>query len=182
MCCASPTESTSSSKFFLVFWHFIGWKNKFFHKCSKLPKNRFRTKKIFISDFLQLHGWVGRSDQIWKIPDFFLNPFLTSILTLTHPFRKKIRKEDKKDTTHRAHARDDDSFIWTTCLYLKHHDDPYDNGCLYSWFNRCLTGIDFSKLHSVTLGCPLSINFVSRIIMYSTIHIKAFSDIKMVEK
>ena len=36
--------STSSSK---VFWHFLGWKNKFFQNCSKLPKNYFRTIKFF---------------------------------------------------------------------------------------------------------------------------------------
>ena len=57
-----------------VFWHFLGWKNNFFQNCLKLPKNHFRTLKIlfFFSYFPRLQGWVGASDQIWIIPDFFL--------------------------------------------------------------------------------------------------------------
>ena len=54
-------------------------KNNFFQNYSKLPKNIFWTIKIsfFSPDFLQLQGWVGRSDQIWKIPDYFflIDPF-----------------------------------------------------------------------------------------------------------
>ena len=59
--------------FHQVFWHFLGWKNKFFQNCSKLPKNHVRTIKILF--FFQIFrdykgGWVA-PDQIWKIPDFF---------------------------------------------------------------------------------------------------------------
>ena len=38
-----------------------------------MPKNYFRTIKIlfFFPDFPRLQGWGG-SDQIWRIPDFFL--------------------------------------------------------------------------------------------------------------
>ena len=54
------------------FWHFQGWRNKFFQNCSKLPTNHFRTIEIlFFPDFSRLQVWVGGSDKIWKIPDFF---------------------------------------------------------------------------------------------------------------
>ena len=52
-------------------------------RVSKLLKKHFKSIKIFFPDFLRLQGWVGGSDQIWKIPDFFfLNPSLTDFLRL----------------------------------------------------------------------------------------------------
>ena len=45
------------------------------------PKNHFRTIKIlFFPDFPRLQVRVGGSDQIQKIPDFFLNPSLNNML------------------------------------------------------------------------------------------------------
>ena len=78
-------------KIFLSVLAFSGWKNKFFQNCSKLPKNHFRTIKIsfFFPDFPQLQEWVGGSDQIWKIPDFFLfsffNPSLNPLFFFLNP-------------------------------------------------------------------------------------------------
>jgi len=95
-------QSTSSSKFFLVFWHFLGWKNKFFQNCSKLPKNHFRTIKIlfFFQIFVDYKGGWVVSDQIWKISRFFFF-FLTlswwikrRILSITHSFL--IETDEKK--------------------------------------------------------------------------------------
>ena len=49
-------------------------KKYFFSKTAQkcMIKNLF-----FFPDFLRLQGWVGGSDQIWKIPDFFflIEPF-----------------------------------------------------------------------------------------------------------
>ena len=44
-------QSTSSSKFFYVFWHFLVWKNKFFLNWSKLPKGRNQKKNRKIWGF-----------------------------------------------------------------------------------------------------------------------------------
>ena len=52
--------STSSSKFFQVFCHFLGWKKSFFENCSKLPKIHFRTIKIlFFSRFSAITRVAG---------------------------------------------------------------------------------------------------------------------------
>ena len=57
------------------FWHFLGWKNKFFQNCSKLPKNYFRTIKIlfFFPDFLRLQEWDGWVRPNLKNSRFFFN-------------------------------------------------------------------------------------------------------------
>ena len=66
--------STSSSKIFKVFLHFLRWKNKFFPNCSKLPKNHFRTiKKIFFQIFFNYKGgWVSQTKS-GKFHFFFFN-------------------------------------------------------------------------------------------------------------
>ena len=38
-------------------------------------KIKGRPSFIFFPDFPRLQGWVGGWDQIWKIPDFFFEPF-----------------------------------------------------------------------------------------------------------
>ena len=63
-----------------MFWHFLGWKNKFFQNCSKLPKNHFRTIKILF--FFQIFrdykgGWVFQTKSGKFQIFFFLNPSLS---------------------------------------------------------------------------------------------------------
>ena len=67
-----------------MFWHFLGWKNKFFQNCSKLPKNHFRTIKILF--FFQIFcnykdGWVGETKS-GKFQIFF-EPFPNYLIFLT---------------------------------------------------------------------------------------------------
>ena len=60
-----------------MFWHFLGWKNKFFQNCSKLPKNHFRTIKIlFFSRFSAITRVGGCVRLNLENSRFFLNPFL----------------------------------------------------------------------------------------------------------
>ena len=71
-------QPTSSSKFFL---HFLGWKNKCFQNCSKLPKTHFWTIKIYFFSRFSITRVGQTKSRKFQI---FLNPSLTRIPQWIH--------------------------------------------------------------------------------------------------
>ena len=107
-----------------MFWHFLGWKNKFFQNCSKLPKNHFRTIKIlfFFPDFLRLQGWGG-----WVRPNlensrffFFFEHFPYHIITQTSYIVLNIMLMTNENPFQNPKNLNLKNWCWT-CNSYNHH-------------------------------------------------------------